>query len=107
GRIEGSGPTGLVAVFGLEPIDNAPSHAALAALAIHNAAARARTTSSGSVVIGIDGGHHAVRRQGSTMNIAMDGKAATWPILEDLVAVDRPGAIVVTEAVVPFVTRGF
>ena len=107
GRVEESGPTGLVAVFGLEPIDNAPSHAALAALAIHNAAARARTTSSGSVVIGIDGGHHAVRRQGASMNIAMDGKAATWPILEALVAVDRPGAIVVTEAVVPFVMRGF
>jgi transcriptional regulator with AAA-type ATPase domain/tetratricopeptide (TPR) repeat protein len=102
GRIEDSGPTGLMAVFGLEPIDNAPSHAALAALAIHNA-------SSGSVdvVISIDCDHHVVGRQGSTLNIAVGGKAATWRVLEDLVAVDRPGAIVVTEAVVPFVTRGF
>jgi len=109
GRIEDSGPTGLMAVFGLEPVDNAPSHAALAALAIHNAAAHARTTSSASVdvVVSIDCDHHLVGRQGSTVNIAVDGKAATWPILEDLVAIDRPGAIVVTEAVVPFVTRRF
>jgi DNA-binding NtrC family response regulator/tetratricopeptide (TPR) repeat protein len=99
GRIEESGPTGHMAAFGLESVDNAPSHAALAALAIHNAAAR--------VVISLDCDHHVVRRQGATVTIAMDGKAVTWPILEDLVAVDRPGAIVVTEAVVPFVTRGF
>jgi hypothetical protein len=58
-------------------------------------------------VISIHCDHHAVRRQGSTVSIAVDGKAATWPILEDLVVADRPGAIVVTEAVVPFVTRGF
>ena len=58
-------------------------------------------------MISIHCDHHAVGRQGSTVSIAVDGKAATWPILEDLVAVDRPGAIVVTEAVVPFVTRGF
>jgi transcriptional regulator with AAA-type ATPase domain/tetratricopeptide (TPR) repeat protein len=99
GRIEDSGPTGLLAVFGLEPVDNAPSHAALAALAIHNAAAH--------VVISLHCDHHAVRPQGSTFDIALDGKAATWPILENLVTVERPGAIVVTEAVVPFVTRHF
>jgi transcriptional regulator with AAA-type ATPase domain len=109
GRIEDAGPTGLMAVFGLEPVDNAPSHAALAALAIHTATARARTTASGrgDVVIGLDCDHHAVRRQGSTASIAVDGKAATWALLEDLVAVDHPRAIVLTEAVVPFVTRRF
>ena len=84
GRIEDSGPTGLMAVFGLEPVDNAPSHAALAALAIHTAAVRARTTSSARVdaVISIDCDHHVVGRQGSTVTIAVDGKAATWRILE-------------------------
>src|SRR6266542_2154433 len=76
GRIEDSGPTGLLAVFGLEPIDNAPSHATLAALAIHTAAARAGTTSSGSVevVIGLHCDHHVVRRQSSAFDIAVDGK---------------------------------
>jgi transcriptional regulator with AAA-type ATPase domain/tetratricopeptide (TPR) repeat protein len=109
GRIEESSPTGLLAVFGLEPLENAPSHAALAALAIHNAAAPARTPSSGrvDVVISIDCDHHIVRRQRSTFDIALGGKAATWPILEDLVAIDSPASTVVTEAVVPFVTRGF
>jgi predicted ATPase len=58
-------------------------------------------------VIGLHCDHHLVRRQGTTFETAVDGKAATWPIVENLVAVDRPGAIVVTEAVVPFVTRHF
>jgi DNA-binding NtrC family response regulator/tetratricopeptide (TPR) repeat protein len=109
GRVEDSSPTGVVGVFGLEPIDNAPSHAALAALAIHNAAARARATASGGgdVVIAVHCDHHVVRRQGTGYDIAMDGKAATWPILENLVAIDRPGSILVSEAVVPFAARRF
>ena len=109
GRLEESGPTGMIAVFGLEPVDNAPSHAALAALAIQNAVARLRGTSSGTaeVVIAIDCDNHLVGCQDVSVSIAVDGKAATWSVLETLVAVDRPGAIVVTEAVVPFLTRRF
>jgi DNA-binding NtrC family response regulator/tetratricopeptide (TPR) repeat protein len=109
GRIEESGPMGAIVVFGLEPVDNAPSHAALAALAIQNAVAHHRGTSraTGEVVIAIDCDHHVVGYQDLTSSIAVDGKAATWSVLEDLVAVDRPGAIAVTEAVAPFLTRRF
>ena len=39
--------------------------------------------------------------------IGMDGKAAAWSILEALVAVDVPGAIVGSSAVVPFLVRRF
>src|SRR5262245_35019854 len=39
GRLEETGPADVVAVFGLEPADNAPSLAALAALAIQATAA--------------------------------------------------------------------
>ena len=109
GRIEDSGPTGLMAVFGLEPVDNAPSHAALAALAIHTAARARARRSSGRAGRRDRYPLRSPRRETAGLHghIAVDGKAATWPILEDLVAVDRPGAIVVTEAVVPFVTRRF
>jgi DNA-binding NtrC family response regulator len=109
GQIEESNLTGLIAVFGLEPLDNAPSHAALAALAVHGATAHDRSASSGRIdaVIAIDCGDHLVRRQDAIFNIAVSGKAVTWPVLEDLVAVETPGATVVTAAVVPFVARRF
>jgi hypothetical protein len=38
---------------------------------------------------------------------AVIGKDVPFALLQEVVAVDRPGAIVVTEAVAPFVTRGF
>jgi DNA-binding NtrC family response regulator/predicted ATPase len=109
GRVEEGGPTGMMAVFGVEPVDNAPSHAALAALAIQNAVAHLHGTSSGTadVVIAIHCDNHLVGRQDLTVTIAVDGKATTWSVLETLVAVDRPGAVVVTDAVVPFLTRRF
>jgi DNA-binding NtrC family response regulator len=109
GRVEESGPTDVVAVFGLEPVDNAPSHACLAALAIQKAAAHARAAASKGpgVIIAIHCGEHLVSRHESTAQIGLDGKAVTWSVLETLVAGDPVGAIVVSRAVVPFLTRRF
>jgi tetratricopeptide (TPR) repeat protein len=109
GQIEESGPTGLIAVFGLEAVDNAPSHAALAALAIQGAAAHTSSAPGGQVeaVVAIHCDHRLVRREGAHFDIAADGKAALWSALEDLVAVTRPGHTAVSAAVVPFLTRRF
>ena len=109
GRVEDLSPTGIVAVFGLEPVDNPPSHAALAALAIQNAAARAREAGSAQadVVIGIHCADHFVGRCGSTIHVGADGKAVTWSILDGLVTADTGSKILVTEAVVPFLVRRF
>jgi transcriptional regulator with AAA-type ATPase domain/tetratricopeptide (TPR) repeat protein len=109
GRIEESSPTGVIAVFGLEPVDNAPSHAALAALAIQNAAARALTAGSGGadVVMAIHCAEHVVDRHDSTPVIGVDGKADTWSILERLVAADVSSAIFISGPVVPFLVRRF
>ena len=109
GQVEDSRSTGLVAVFGLAPVDNAPSDAVLAALEIHSAAARARETSRWQVdaVIAIDAEHLLVRRQGGRFEIEGKGKATMWSGLEDMVAADRPRSTVVTAAVVPFLTRRF
>jgi len=109
GRVEESGPTDVVAVFGLEPVDNAPSHACLAALAIQKAAAHASADASKGpgVIVAIHCGEHLVSRHESTAQIGVDGKAATWSALETLVASDPAGAIVVSRAVVPFLTRRF
>jgi DNA-binding NtrC family response regulator/tetratricopeptide (TPR) repeat protein len=109
GRPEDSSPTGLVAIFGLEPVDNAPSHAVLAGLAIQNALVRARASGSDApdVVIGIHCGDHLVGRQDASVQVGVDGKAATWSVLERLVAADAPGAIFISDAVVAFARRRF
>ncbi|HSF02002.1 MAG TPA: sigma 54-interacting transcriptional regulator, partial [Solirubrobacterales bacterium] len=109
GRVEESGPTGVVAVFGLDPVDNAPSLAALAALAIQNAAARARSGEGdqADVIVGIHCDEHLVSRQGSVLRIGIDGKAATWSALEALVGDDAAPAISVTEAGAAFLRRRF
>jgi transcriptional regulator with AAA-type ATPase domain/tetratricopeptide (TPR) repeat protein len=108
GRVEDTSPTGVIGVFGLEPVDNAPSHAALAALAIQNAAARAHTAGrAGGVVSAIHCADHLVAHHDSLPVIAVDGKAATWSILERMVATEVAGAIVVSSQVVPFLVRRF
>ena len=103
GRIEESGPTGVIAVFGLEPVDNASSHAALAAVAMRNTMAQGRVTA----VFAIHCADHLVGRDDGTPLIGMDGKAATWSLLETLVGVDSPGAIVISGPVAPFLARRF
>jgi DNA-binding NtrC family response regulator/tetratricopeptide (TPR) repeat protein len=108
GRVEDMSPTGVIAVFGLEPVDNAPSHAALTALAIQNAAARAPAAGrAGGVVSAIHCADHLVAHHDSAPVIGVDGKAATWSILERIVAAEASGAIVVSSPVVPFLARRF
>jgi DNA-binding NtrC family response regulator/tetratricopeptide (TPR) repeat protein len=109
GRLEESGPSDVVAVFGLEPVDNAPSHASLAALAIQKAAAHASADAGdvSGVIVAIHCAEHLVSRHESTAQIGVDGKAATWSVLETLVTGDPLGGIVISGAVVPFLTRRF
>ena len=109
GQVEDSRSTGLVAAFGLAPVDNAPGHAVLAALEIQSAAARAREISRWQVdaVIAIDADHLPVRQQGGRFEIGGKRKATMWSGLDDMVAADHPGATFVKAAVVPFLTRRF
>ena len=108
GRIEESSPTGVIAAFGLEPVDNAASHAALAALAVQNAAAHAHTAGrAGGVVSAIHCADHLVAYHDPAPVIGVDGKDATWSILERMVAAEASGAIVASRPVVPFLVRRF
>src|SRR5262245_39029828 len=109
GRVEESGPTDVIAAFGLEPVDNAPSHASLAALAIQKAAVHAGVDEGQAlgVIVAIDCAQYLVRRHESIVQIGVDGKAATWSELEALVEDDQPGAIFVSGAVAPFLARRF
>jgi DNA-binding NtrC family response regulator/tetratricopeptide (TPR) repeat protein len=103
GRIEESGPTGLIAVFGLRPVDNASSHAALAALAARNTMVQGRV----DAVFAIHCADHLVGGGDSEPTVGMDGKAATWALLDTLVAFDSPAAILVSDPAAPFLGRRF
>jgi DNA-binding NtrC family response regulator/tetratricopeptide (TPR) repeat protein len=109
GRLEESGPTSVIGVFGLEPADNSPSYAALAALAIQKAMADARAAGGErpEVIVAIHCADHVMRRGQSSLQIGIDGKAATWSTLETLVGAGVPGAILASGPVVPFLTRRF
>ena len=102
-------PTGIVAAFGLEPIEDAPQRAALAATAVHKAAERA----GGGVGTGIRvHSGIAVRRVlvGSSRGgaqIDLDGKREAWTALDTLLGLAEPGAILVEEAAAPFLARHF
>ena len=86
GRLEETGPGDVVAVFGLEPADNAPSLAALAALAIQTTAAHghAEVGDAPVITVAIHYAEHLVSQPAASARIALDGKAATWSALESL-----------------------
>ncbi len=102
-------PTGIVAAFGLEPIEDAPQRAALAATAVHKAAERASGGEGGGIRVrsGI-----AVRRVlvGSSRGgaqVDLDGKREAWTVLDTLLGLADPGAILVEEAAAAFLARHF
>ena len=109
GRIEEMSPTGIVAAFGMEPIEDAPRRAALAATAAHKAAERA--SSGEGATIGVRSGI-AVRwvlvgtsRTGA--QIDLDRKREAWTALDALLGLAEPGAILVEEAAAASIARHF
>ena len=109
GRIEEMSPTGIVAAFGLEPIEDAPQRAALAAVAVHKAAQRA--SEGDGAGIGVRSGV-AVRRvlvgaSRSGAQVDLDGKREAWAVLDALLGLAEPGTILVEEAAAAFLGRHF
>ncbi len=108
GRIEEAGPKGMLAVFGLEPVEDAPNRAALAAMAIQKAAERARGEGEAPAVrIGIHTGRFMVGHVNGTPTIDLDDKRQAGAILESVLERAEPNAIWVSEAAVRFLERRF
>ena len=109
GQVEELSPTGLIATFGLDPVEDAPRRAAHAAMAIRKAAERARSEAGLplAVTLGIHVGQFLVGRSAGTSQIDLDGKRQAWAVLERLIAGTDPDSIVVSEAGVPFLDRRF
>jgi DNA-binding NtrC family response regulator/tetratricopeptide (TPR) repeat protein len=108
GSVEELGPTGLIAAFGLEPVEDAPRRAAHAALAIQNAVERGpHELGSRPIKLGIHVSQFLVGRGGSAPQVDLDAKRVAWVALEALVAGAEAGTIVVSEAALPFLERRF
>jgi transcriptional regulator with AAA-type ATPase domain/tetratricopeptide (TPR) repeat protein len=108
GRMAELNPSGAVAVFGLEPVEDAPTRAAHAAMAILNGVERARVTDRAGV--GVRLGIHVDQfmvQEGQVPALNPDARLHAWAFLESLVARVEPGGIAVSEAAAPFLERRF
>ena len=110
GRIEELSPTGIVAAFGIEPVEDAPRCAALSAMAIQTAARRALPGDAEpplAVKLGIHVVQVMVGRTSARAEIDLDAKREAWTVLASLVAGSEPDTIVISEAATPFLERRF
>jgi DNA-binding NtrC family response regulator/tetratricopeptide (TPR) repeat protein len=109
GRVEELGPMGVVGVFGLEPIEDAPRRAAHAAAAIRRANERTRSTTADRVGarIAIHASQGLVGEAGETAVIDPEAKCQAYAALEGLVAAAEPDTILVSVAAAPALERRF
>jgi transcriptional regulator with AAA-type ATPase domain/tetratricopeptide (TPR) repeat protein/class 3 adenylate cyclase len=109
GRVEELGLTGMVAVFGLEPVEDAPRRAVLSARAIQKAVEHAQRGHAEplAIRIAIHVGQFLVGQTDGATKIDLDAKRQAWAVLEALVAAAGPNTLVVSDAAVPFLERRF
>ena len=109
GEVEEASPTGILAAFGLEPIEDAPRRAALAAMAIQKALEHARQDGAERfrMTVGIHVGWFMVGRVSGTATIDLEAKREAWTVLEELVGSAEPDQILVSAAARPFLHRRF
>ncbi len=109
GRVEELTPTGVLASFGVDLVDDPPRRAAHAAMAVHKGAARARqgTSRMPGVKIGIHVAQLLVGRSAGRIDIDADAKRTQWPVLDQLLQTIEPNETVASAAATPFLERRF
>jgi len=109
GTIEGRGPTGIAAAFGLDPTEDAPSRAAHAAMAIVNAVTRARQDAGTgpAIKVGVHTSPILVGRGTGVPELDLESKQAALTVLNTLLGRGDVDSVMVSEATAPFLTRGF
>jgi DNA-binding NtrC family response regulator/tetratricopeptide (TPR) repeat protein len=109
GQVEEVSPTGILSVFGLETVEDAPRRAAHAALAIQKIAVHARRGSPEflDVRIGLHASEVLVARVDSATRVDHDAKREAWMQLEAFMRSAEPGTVLVSEATRPFLERRF
>jgi len=109
GRVVGVSPGGVVAAFGLEPMEDAPSRAALAALAIQRALEQARREDEAAPVatLGIHAGEFLVGQGTGTAELAEEARREALDALDALMERREPGAVLLSAPTEPFLVRRF
>ncbi|MBI2159949.1 MAG: sigma 54-interacting transcriptional regulator [Candidatus Rokubacteria bacterium] len=109
GRVEELGSAGIVAAFGLEPVEDASRRAAHAAMAMQKAGERSRREDADplAVRIAIHVGQFLVAQSAGGAQIDPEAKREAWTVLDDLCAGAEPNTIVVSEAAAPLLERRF
>jgi DNA-binding NtrC family response regulator/tetratricopeptide (TPR) repeat protein len=109
GRIEELSPRGIMAAFGIEPVEDAPTRAALAAMAIQRAATRAqpRDVERFGVKLALHVGQFMLGRVGDTTDIESEAKREAWAVLDELLLRAERDTVLVSGAAVPFLERRF
>jgi DNA-binding NtrC family response regulator/tetratricopeptide (TPR) repeat protein len=109
GHIEGIGPIGVVAVFGLDAVGDTADRAAHAALAIVKAVERARREEGGEIRVRI--GLHAtpalVALGAGSAELDMDERRDLWPLLDELIECAELDGTSITKATAALLTRRF
>jgi DNA-binding NtrC family response regulator/tetratricopeptide (TPR) repeat protein len=108
GRLEELAATGIVAAFGLEPVEDAPRRAAHAAMAILKAAERGRADGeSMDVKLTIHVGEFVVGQASGTAEMVLEGKQEAWALLAALADQAEPNTITASEAAAAFLEPRF
>jgi DNA-binding NtrC family response regulator len=109
GRIEGITPGGFMVAFGLEPADDAPTRAALAAMAIQRAAGRSleHPAAASAVRIGLHVGQYLVNQGTTGPRLDLDAQREAWSLLRTLLDHAEDESVVVSAAAMPFLRRRF
>jgi transcriptional regulator with AAA-type ATPase domain/tetratricopeptide (TPR) repeat protein len=107
GRVEELSPRGLVAVFGLDPVEDAALRAAHAAMAVAKATERSQQSRpvAGKLALHVD--QFLVGRIGSQAQLDQETKRRAWRVLDELVELAEPAAVLVSRAAVPLLERRF
>jgi DNA-binding NtrC family response regulator len=102
-------PMGFVAVFGLEPVEDASQRAALAAIALRKTVERDQAVDphSPAVRVAVHVAHLLVGRFAGAMEIELEGKREAWRVLAEIAARAEPGSVLASEAAAPLLERRF
>jgi tetratricopeptide (TPR) repeat protein len=107
GRVEEAGPSRLVAAFGLDPVEDAPRRAALAAMAIRNALALRTEPRRPSVMLALHAEECAVRQVAGRVEVDGDARRRMTAVLAGLREHTEAEAIAVSPAARALLLRRF
>jgi transcriptional regulator with AAA-type ATPase domain/tetratricopeptide (TPR) repeat protein len=106
GRVEEVTPAAVMAVFGLDPVDEAPRRATNAALAIQRAQ-RGDVPDGPAVSLALHVAELLVARIGGDLAIDTHSKREVWSVLDSLNSQARPDGICASVAAAPLLRRRF